>query len=570
MLNFTRRLAFAAFILGITSTCSAGGAKLNYADHVRPIFREHCFNCHNQNKATNDLALDSYERLRKGGASGQAIAPGDLDNSYLYALVTHKDQPYMPPKTDKLSPDKLAVIKQWILDGALKDSGAKADVAKPATKLAISSGAARPVGPAIMPEGLSRQPVVYTPRPGAVTALATSPWAPLAAIAGEKQISLYNTDTAELLGVLPFPDGIPYVLRFSRSGKLLLAGGGKSASRGLAAVYDVHTGKRLFQVGDELDAVLAADINAKQTLIALGGPQKIVRIFSTADGSQVAEIRKHTDWIYAVEFSPDGALLATADRGGGLWVWEAGTDREFYNLEGHKGPVTSLSWRDDSNLLASGSEDGTIKLWGMEQGKQLRSIAAHAEGVTSIHLAHDGRLLSGGRDRQAKIWDAEGKPVRTLEPFSELVMKVAFAHDGARLLAGDWSGEIRLSAAADGKLIEKLASNPPTLDLALQVARDKAAAARVAAERTANEAAAAHKASDEKQQTAARAAAEAAAVAQKAEAAKTVAVQAEAARLAAEKALQRAAVDWAAFAKTQRPPPAAPAAKPAPPGKPAG
>ena len=550
MLNFTRRPALAAFFLGITSTCLAAGAKVNYADHVRPIFREHCFNCHNQNKATNDLALDSYERLRKGGASGPAITPGDLDNSYLYALVTHKDQPYMPPKTDKLPQDKLAVIKQWILDGGLKDSGAKAEVAKPTTNLAMSSGAARPAGPAIMPEGLSRQPVVYTPRAGAVTALAASPWAPLVAIAGEKQISLYNTDTAELLGVLPFPDGIPYVLRFSRSGRLLLAGGGKSASRGLAAVYDVQSGKRLFQVGDELDAVLAADINAKQTLIALGGPQKIVRVFSTADGAQVAEIRKHTDWIYAVEFSPDGVLLATADRGGGLWVWEAGTDREFYNLEGHKGPVTGLSWRDDSNLLASGSEDGTIKLWGMEQGKQLRSIAAHAGGVTSLHFAHDGRLLSGGRDQRAKLWDAEGKPLRVFEPFPELVMKVAFAHDGARVLAGDWSGEIHLSVAADGKLIEKLASNPPTLDLALRVARDKAAATRAAAERTANEAAAAQKVLDQKKQAAA---------------------QAEAARLAAEKALQRATADWAAFSKAQSPP-ATPAAKPTagPSGKPTG
>ena len=153
--------------------------------------------------------------------------------------------------------------------------------------------------------------------------------APLVAIAGQRQIALYNTDSAELAGVLPFPEGIPYSLRFSRSGKLLLAGGGKAASRGLAAVYDVRTGKRLSQVGDELDAVLAADINAGQTLIALGGPQKIVRVFNVADGSPVTEIRKHTDWVTAVEFSPDGVLLATADRAGGVWVWEAGTDRGF-------------------------------------------------------------------------------------------------------------------------------------------------------------------------------------------------------------------------------------------------
>ena len=78
--------------------------KVTYTDHVRAIFREHCFSCHNQNKARNDLALDSYERIMKGGASGEAIKPGDPDESYLYRLVTHKDEPNMPPtKSMRLS-----------------------------------------------------------------------------------------------------------------------------------------------------------------------------------------------------------------------------------------------------------------------------------------------------------------------------------------------------------------------------------------------------------------------------------------------------------------------------------
>ena len=102
-------------------------------------------------------------------------------------------------------------------------------------------------------------------------------------------------------------------------------------------MYDVKTGKRVFEVGDELDVVLAADINEDHTRIALGGPGRVVRIYSTADGSLVHEIRKHTEWIYALEFSPDGVLLATADRNGGMFVWEAETAREYQNLAGHKG-----------------------------------------------------------------------------------------------------------------------------------------------------------------------------------------------------------------------------------------
>src|SRR5690606_21021928 len=112
-------------------------------------------------------------------------------------------------------------------------------------------------------------------------------------------------------------------LRFSRNGAILLAAGGRGGHSGFVVLYDVKTGKRLTRIGDELDVVLAADINNSHTLVALGGPQKVVRIYSVETGELVHEIKKHTDWIYALEFSPDGVLLATADRNGGMFVWEA-------------------------------------------------------------------------------------------------------------------------------------------------------------------------------------------------------------------------------------------------------
>jgi WD40 repeat protein len=453
--------------------------KTTYADHVRPIFREHCVACHNQAKAQNDLALDSYEKLMAGGASGKVIEPGNPDNSYLWGLVIHKEEPHMPPKQDKLPEAKLAVIRRWIEGGALKDSGSKAAATgKPGLDLAVSGGAKRPAGPPILPQGLSRQPVVYTPRAAATTTVASSPWAPLVAVAGQQQIVLYHSDTAELLGILPFPEGIPQALRFSRSGSLLLAGGGRHAARGLAVVYDVKTGRRMFDVGDELDTVLAADINDTHTKIALGGPQRVVRVFSTKDGTLVYEVRKHNDWIYAAQFSPDGVLLATADRGGGLMIWEAETGRDYLSLDGHKEAVTGVSWRDDSNLLASASEDGTIRLWEMQNGRQLKSINAHPGGAASVEFTHDGRLVSAGRDKLVKVWDANGNLVRAFPPFSEPALRATFTHDGARVVAGDWSGETRMWNTADGALVASLPANPPTLEMAFKAAQEKADAAR--------------------------------------------------------------------------------------------
>src|SRR5947208_16910208 len=127
---------------------------------------------------------------------------------------------------------------------------------------------------------LPLDPVVKTAKANAITALASSPWAPLVAVGGQKQVLLYNSDTLDLIGVLPFPEGVPHVLKFSRDGSLLVAGGGHDGKSGKVVVWGVTTGERIIAVGEETDAVLAADISPDQTQIALGGPSKMIRLFS--------------------------------------------------------------------------------------------------------------------------------------------------------------------------------------------------------------------------------------------------------------------------------------------------
>src|SRR6202023_362543 len=108
------------------------------------------------------------------------------------------------------------------------------------------------------PAKMSLEPVVRSTKANAITALASNPWSPLIAVAGQKQVLLYHADTLDLLGVLPFPEGVPYVLKFSHNGSLLLAGGGIGGKSGRVVVWNVTTGDRVIEVGQEHDAVLAA------------------------------------------------------------------------------------------------------------------------------------------------------------------------------------------------------------------------------------------------------------------------------------------------------------------------
>jgi Planctomycete cytochrome C/WD domain, G-beta repeat len=499
MKSIFRLLALTALTVSASSARADDKApKITYDEHVQPIFREHCFACHNQDKARGGLVLHTYTGAMAGGASGAVLKPGDADGSRLFNLVSHKEEPHMPPKSPMIPAEKIDTIHQWLAMGALENSGSKAKIAaKPKVEIALAAATkGKPSGPPPMPGSkLNLEPLVRATRANAVTALASSPWAPVFAVAGQKQVALYSSDSLDLVGVLPFPEGVPYVLKFSRNGSLLLAGGGKGARSGRVVVWNVTTGERVFEVGDETDAVLAADISSDQTQIALGGPSRVIRVYSTRDGKLQREIRKHTDWVTALEFSPDAVLLASGDRSGGLYVWEAFTGREYLTLRNHTASITALSWRIDSNVLASSSEDTTIRLWEMENGGNIKGWGAHGGGASSVQFSKDGRLISCGRDRVAKLWKPDGALQRQFEALPDLALHVAFSHDENRVIVGDWSGSVRVWRSADGKALGTLSSNPPTLAermefVARQLAAEKADQAKLIAAVAASQAAA--------------------------------------------------------------------------------
>lgn len=449
--------------------------KINYEDHIKPIFRQHCLSCHNQGESKGGLALDTHASLMSGGGSGEIVYDGDYEGSRLWQLITHEDTPVMPPGQDKIPEEQIKLIEAWIQGGLLENAGSKAAKKKTNSLAFVSSGGGRPEGPAAMPETVPQAVPVVTARAAAITAVAASPWAPLVAVAGQRQVVLYHSETAELLGVLPFPEGVPQSLRFSRDGAYLIVGGGEHAAAGLVAIYDVKTGERIAQVGDEYDVTFDADVNDDMTKVALGGPQKLLRIYSI-DGDLLFDIKKHTDWIYAVAFSPDGVLVASGDRSAGLVVWEAETGRQFLDLAEHKGAVNAIAWRDDSNVFASASDDGTVKLWDIVAGKSLKSINAHEGGATGVAFDHEGRLITCGKDRKVKLWDAGGNLVREFPPMQEPVLAVAITHDGANVVAGDWQGQVLISKSEEPTAVQPLAANPPPADQRLKAQQEKLAA----------------------------------------------------------------------------------------------
>jgi hypothetical protein len=396
---------------------------------VKPILRKRCATCHNAERPRGELDLTSYSGIVAGGVIGKVAVAGKPEESPVYTFPAHLEEPNMPPNAPQIPQRELDVLRRWIEGGLLESAGDSASAASEAAPGATAESLVTPVVPA---------------RPSAISALAVSPVSQIAAVSGDRQIIVLDVSARIILGALRFPEGDVFALRFSKDGQTLLAGGGIGAESGKVVLFDTKTWARASTVGDEMDAVLSADLSSDRALVVLGGPSRIVKVVANPKGQIVHTFRKPTDWVTATSFSPDGLLIAAGDRFGGLFLWETHSGKEFLKLKGHPKAVSAIAWNDAGKKLVTGSEDGGIQVVDLNSGRVTDRWEAHPGGVLWVEAHPSGRLASSGRDGQIEIWEPDGKLAGNLGPASDQITRFGWTADGGSLVSGDLSGEVRI------------------------------------------------------------------------------------------------------------------------------
>ena len=95
---------------------SADALPPTFEDHVRPILKAYCTECHGEEekpKGQLDLRLKRF--IMAGGKSGPGIVTGKPEDSPLFTRARDGE---MPPGKKKLSAAELDVLKRWIATGA--------------------------------------------------------------------------------------------------------------------------------------------------------------------------------------------------------------------------------------------------------------------------------------------------------------------------------------------------------------------------------------------------------------------------------------------------------------------
>lgn len=93
--------------------------EIDYLRDVKPILSARCAACHGAEKKESGLRLDNAAAAIAGGDSGPAIVRGDAKQSLLIDAVTAGELvEMMPPKGEPLTEQQVAILRDWIDQGA--------------------------------------------------------------------------------------------------------------------------------------------------------------------------------------------------------------------------------------------------------------------------------------------------------------------------------------------------------------------------------------------------------------------------------------------------------------------
>lgn len=185
--------------------------------------------------------------------------------------------------------------------------------------------------------------------------------------------------------------------------------------------------------------------------LATGSMDGFAKLWDLEAGQLVADLPCHGEWVQAVAFTPDGRYLATgALRTPTLRYWDARSGQLAKELDcrGNYG-IFALAFRADGQVLATGSADRTIVLWDTRVHSPLRTLEGHVGTVDNLAFSPDGRWLASSTyyTDPPRLWDAQsGRLAASFDMELNAGHSVAFSPDSQTVALGGGyqDGKIRL------------------------------------------------------------------------------------------------------------------------------
>jgi len=186
--------------------------------------------------------------------------------------------------------------------------------------------------------------------------------------------------------------------------------------------------------------VTALAFDPSGQVLATGGADTVIRLWSVADGSLTGELPGIGEGVSALAYAPagsaDAVLLASGGAEGTVVVWDTEAREQTDARQVSETPIVGLVFSGDGATVATISEDEVVGLWSVPALDELGAFAG--EGTTdgvAVAFTPDGtNAIVAAGDGTAVVWDlVEGEELRVVGTDVDDATTLALNADGTEL-----------------------------------------------------------------------------------------------------------------------------------------
>ena len=252
-------------------------------------------------------------------------------------------------------------------------------------------------------------------------------------------IKLWNlAATSEPQTILSGHVGTVTSLAFSPTGKLLASAG----SLNQVILWDVPSGRKINSF--EANAMAIA-MSPDGYFLATAYRQ--LKLWNIRNPKEIAETQTlshdEREKLWTVDFSPDGKWLACGDENGRLEVWDLQHQKLTQSLKADPDRILAVEFSADGALLASiGLYNHT--LWRLPEWQPHGEILGEAVGLDIVFSPNGTTYVTSNLDGALLRSAVDGERIASLKGATDSTWSVAFSPDGRMLATGGGDGTLHL------------------------------------------------------------------------------------------------------------------------------
>ena len=402
---------------------SVASEPISFTATIAPLLKTHCLTCHDSELAEADYRVDTYQHLMKGVNGADVVVPEQPDKSRLYLVLVETDEDErMPAESDPLPATTIALIKDWIKQGATFDGRS---TNQPIVEM--------------LPDLEHPLPPEQYPAPIPLSALALDPSQNELFVGGYHEITQWKMN-GELARRFSNQGERTYSIDLHPTLPRLISASGTPGVLGEVRLFDLSSGKVMSVLTKTDEVIMDARYSPDGKTIAVAMPDGSTRLLDSETGQEKNNLPGHSDQVLAIRWHQNGQFLATASRDHTAKIFDTVSGASIATFTGHTKAVNDVAFLNGDEAV-SVSNDGTAQLWNIRNGKRIREIASTKKPLISIACSPEKFAISGAISTQ--YFRTNGtQPLEKISNSDAWTTIAAFDATGKIFVSGTQSGEV--------------------------------------------------------------------------------------------------------------------------------